>query len=129
MDWDETRRQQLPVLCVVVLAGVEQLINTNLDGKIKDGGLQECPRTRCILVHLDIISLFDGAYLAEMVSVECQCCLRSQLEKMKLCSENLLSSGHRGQIEPELHLFTAHCNGNYIIRNQKTNMSILFSGG
>lgn len=53
-----------------------------------------------------------------MMSVECQCCLRSQLEKMELCSENLLSSGNRGQVEPELHLFTAHCNENYVIRDQ-----------
>lgn len=60
--------------------------------------------------------LSSGTYLAEMVSVECQWCQRLQLEKMELCSENLLSSGYRGQIEPELHLFTAHCNGNDIIR-------------
>lgn len=64
------------------------------------------------------ITLFIGSYLAEVMSVECQCCLWSQLEEMELCSENLLSSGNRGQIEPELHLFTAHCNGNYIIRDQ-----------
>lgn len=39
---------------------------------------------------------FDGTYLAEMMPIKCQCCLRSQLEKMELCGEDLLSSGNRG---------------------------------
>lgn len=122
MDWDESRGQQLLLLRVVVFAGVKQLINTNLSEREEMGALQECPGERCIWVNslyfIQLFSLFNGTYLAEMVSVECQCCLRSQLEEMELCSENLLSSGNRGQIEPELHLFTAHCNGNDIIRDQ-----------
>lgn len=69
------------------------------------------------LVRVDVF-ISQCTYLTEVMSVECQCCLRPQLEEMKLCGENLLSSGHCGQIEPELHLFTAHCKGGYMVRHQ-----------
>lgn len=42
--------------------------------------------------------------------VECQGSLWPQLEQMQLSGEDLLSGGHRGQIELVLHLFTAHWN-------------------
>ena len=61
------------------------------------------------LIHeVDQFVVFHGTYLAEMMPVECQRCLRPQFEEMELCSEDLLSPGHRGQIEPVLHLFTAY---------------------
>lgn len=72
-----------------------------------------------LLSHRVDLCIFQFTYLTEVMSVECQCCLRSQLEKMKFCSENFLGSGHCGQIEPELHLFTAHCKGNYLVRHEK----------
>lgn len=68
-------------------------------------------------------------YLAEVMSVKCQHCLRSQLEQMELCSQDLLSGGHCGQVEPELHLFTTHCSR--IIKktvNAKVFYSILYKG-
>lgn len=51
--------------------------------------------------------------------VERESSLRSQLEQMQLCSQNLLASCHRGQIKPELHLLTSHCKENRTIRDHK----------
>lgn len=68
---------------------------------------------------------FNATYLAEMVPVENQCCLRSQLEKMELCSENLLSSGNRRQVEPVLHLFTAHCNEILSLESRKAQRHLI----
>lgn len=55
-------------------------------------------------------------YLAEMVPVEGRGGLGSQFEEMELCCEDLLGCGHSGQIEPVLHLLTAHCNGYDTVR-------------
>ncbi|RCU34724.1 hypothetical protein DVA76_19270, partial [Acinetobacter baumannii] len=83
----------------VVSAGVQQLINTNLKEAGGDRELQQRPGERCIRVDSlytplncsVTISLVSGTYLAEMVPVECHSGLRSQLEEMELCSEDLLS--------------------------------------
>lgn len=121
VDWNESRGQQLLLLCVVASAGVKQLINTNLNETGEMRAYSDVQSRGIAAFHLiDRLLVFNGTYLAEMVPVECQCCLRSQLEKMELCGENLLSSGNRGQVEPVLHLFAAHCNGNCIIREQNS---------
>lgn len=120
VDWDESRRQQLLLLRVVASAGVKQLINADLNGTAEMWGVTAIPRAETLhFTELFSTVTFESTYLAEMVPVKCHCCLRSQLEKMELCGEDLLSSGHRGQIEPVLHLFTAHCMGNDIVREQK----------
>lgn len=112
VDWNKTGRQQLLPLRVVASTGVKQLINTNLNGRRV---ITVMSKAEICLVGftgfypINLLSI-NATYLAEMVPVEYQCCLRSQLEKMELCSENLLSSGNRRQVEPVLHLFTAHCN-------------------
>lgn len=110
VDWDESRRQQLPLLCVVASGGVKQLIDTNLHKTIQSVQSKGPARLQ--------MNPSCPTYLAEMMPVECRCCLRSQLEEMQLCSQDLLRSGDRGQVEPELHLLTAHCNGNDIVRHQ-----------
>lgn len=63
--------------------------------------------------------VFKSSNLTEMMPVEWQRCLRSQLEKVELCGKNLLSSRNCGQVEAVFHLFTAHCNRKRIIREQK----------
>lgn len=112
VDWNKTWRQQLLLLRVVASAGVKQLINTNLNRRrvITVKSKAEIYLVGFMRFHPVKVLSFNATYLAEMVPVEWQCCLRSQLEKMELCSENLLSSGNRRQVEPVLHLFTAHCN-------------------
>lgn len=62
----------------------------------------------------DQFLVFNATHLAEVMPVECQRGLRSQFEEMELCSEDLLSPGHRGQIEPVLHLLAAHCKWEFV---------------
>lgn len=120
MDWNESGRQQLLLLCVVSCAGVEQLVNTDLNGTGGDKNISVMSRAEVHLTRFIACMskknksirppLCNGTYLAEVVSVECQSGLWSQLEEMELGGENLLSRGYRGQVEPVLHLFAAHCN-------------------
>lgn len=44
MDWNESGRQQLLLLCVVSSAGVEQLVNTDLNGTEGDKNISVMSR-------------------------------------------------------------------------------------
>lgn len=107
VDGNEPRGEQLLILRAVASAGVHYLINADLKPNNR-GGVTIALKTDMWLVEW---STGESTYLAEMVSVECQSCLRPQLEEMELCSEDLLCTCNRGQIESVLHLFTAHWNG------------------
>lgn len=76
-------------------------------------------------LHVASYPTFHFTNLTEVMSVEGRCCLRAQLEKMKLSSENFLASGHRRQIEPVLHLVTAHCK--HIIYHQPSKFTLVIA--
>lgn len=88
VDWDESRRQQLPALAAVGFGGVKQLIHTNLDGTEGMEPTLEASmgENAWILGGGGGVFVQGVTYLAEVVPVERGCRLRSQLEKMQLCS-------------------------------------------
>lgn len=108
VDGNEPRGEQLLILCAVASVGVQDLINADLEPN-NGAGVTITLRNRPGWWSGAAGGGGEGgAYLAEMLSVERQSCLRPQLEEMELGGEDLLRTGNRGQTESVLHLFTAH---------------------
>lgn len=105
VDGNQARGEQLLILRAVAPAGVHYLINADLKPNNRDGLTITLKPEVCLAV-----CTCTSTNLAEMVPGECQCCLRPQLEKVQLRSEDLLCTRNGGQVESVLHLFTAHWN-------------------
>lgn len=75
VDWDESGRKQLPLLCAVPFDAVQQLINTDLEDKIKTASVTKLQRVNLVstLNHQNVtIDHICPTYLAEVMPVECQ---------------------------------------------------------